>query len=379
MDEKIPKPVKGKEKANDQNESSETQEKGASLASKIVASASGLARDFAHGSDGELASILASSSAIGSKSQSSNTTAGSSAWRNEVAATRTRTSGSSQIPNSNAPTAFRSLQTQAPVDPQMNEFLSDTTFSPQQSKSDVHSTSAWASQFNRVPEPNAAGYTTSSGRQRNEPFIPDVHDGAEVSQLLSEPTFSADADTMEMGATADLTQEQVNDLFPQEFTDTENHMVNYMKSNLPPPPTHKPVPWDHPLNLRPAELMQVEDPETSLEKGLDGYFASPQLRDRWLSEWNDILNSYTDEVWGELLPEVKTARTELEAMRVGGNSYDAKAVARLMMILGHVNQQGLPGIQPPSELARRAWSGEDENSSKPEYHCPWVSCREVRF
>src|SRR5947208_16127924 len=99
-----------------------------------------------------------------------------------------------------------------------------------------------------------------------------------------------------MTAIQDLDEQQVKDLFPHEFTESEQRVVDHIKSKLPPPPMHKPMPADHPLNLRPDERMWAEILAVSTEKGLDSYFTSTDLRERWLSEWNDVLNSYTDEV-----------------------------------------------------------------------------------
>jgi len=113
---------------------------------------------------------------------------------------------------------------------------------------------------------------------------------------------------------------------------------------------------------------------TSIEKTLDSYFSSANLRELWLSEWNDVLNGYTDEVWGDLLPTVQTARTQLEEMRTGVNNLDTKAIARLKMILGHVRQQNT--THQPSYPAQCS-SKEDDGFERPIFHCPWRSCHEV--
>jgi len=335
MDKEISKSVKGKEKAKDKHEGTETEEKGTSLVSKVVASASGLARDLTNGANGELGSMLASSSAIGGKSQSSNAADGNSAWRDQVAPSQIRTGGPSQISSQNTSTAFRSLQTKAPVDPQVNEFLSDSTFNSQGTYGNGNSASTWTTQFKEGPETNNTAYINGSSNQPDDTFIPEIHDGAEVSQLLSDPTFSTDSDVMDMNTAQDLTQEQVNDLFPQEFTDTEQHMVDYMQSNLPPPPTHKPETLDDPRNLQLRG--EIEILTYSLEDRLkDDGIVRPTIRVTWYNMLDDVLWGYTDQVWGELLPEVKTARKDLENMRVSGNNLDAKAIARLKMILDHV-------------------------------------------
>lgn len=52
-----------------------------------------------------------------------------------------------------------------------------------------------------------------------------------------------------------------------------------------------------------------------------------------------MLNGYTDEVWGGLLPVVKAAREQLEEMKSTESvEFEQKVVPRLRMILGHLNQ-----------------------------------------
>lgn len=53
--------------------------------------------------------------------------------------------------------------------------------------------------------------------------------------------------------------------------------------------------------------------------------------------WLQILNSYHDEVWGDMLPLVKQAREELEPDDNDGQSLqDKPAVRRLQMLIGHL-------------------------------------------
>lgn len=381
MDEGVPRPEKSKGKAAEKSEESGQQAHGKSLGSRILDSASGLLGDFTSGSNGEFSSILASTSALGGKSQGPSAPAGNSAWNDRINVPQSQAGGAPiHLQNPNIYDSFRSLHVKTPIDSQMDAFMADTVLSHHLNEPAGSSTSAWGNQFNNESGFCTKGPSHNSDSHQNGPYIPEVHDGAEVTQLLSDPTF-AGSYSVDTDMTEDLTQEQVNDLFPQNFTATEQHMVDYMRSNLPPAPKHKAMPFDHPLNLRPTQQKRVDiqDLAESLENGLDGYFASPELRERWFSEWNDVLNSYTDEVWGELLPDVRTARTELEEMRVEGNSLDSKAIARLKMILGHVSQPRSPDVQPRTKRARRAWSGEYDVSAKPKFHCPWITCHEVSF
>lgn len=379
MDESSSRPSKGKEKAKEKYEEPGSQEDGGSLASRILDSASGLLNDITKGSNGELASTLASSSAIGGKSQGTSTSAGSSVWRENASAHSVQARSTSRhAQNPNISDSFRTLNVKAPVDPEMDAFMLDTTFSRHMTESGGEASESWSTQFNHATGFDSNGRLQSTNVEQSGQPIPEVDDGAEVAHLLSDPTIDA-VDEMDMNMAQDLTQEQVNDLFPQDFTESEQRMVDQIKSNLPTPPTHKAMPFNHPLNLWASEAFyaEIQDLTASLESDLSSYLASSAVRERWLAEWDDVLKNYTDAVWGVLLPEVEKARRDLEELRQGGNTLDTKAVARLKMILSHVSQQGLPDVQPPSKRATGARSGDQDVPGKPEFHCPWATSHEV--
>ncbi|ROW11449.1 hypothetical protein VMCG_01400 [Cytospora schulzeri] len=58
----------------------------------------------------------------------------------------------------------------------------------------------------------------------------------------------------------------------------------------------------------------------------------------WLEQWNRVLTSYTDEVWGDLGDLVKKAKTEVEQLKEGNNAEptDTPAVRQLRSILKRV-------------------------------------------
>ena len=62
---------------------------------------------------------------------------------------------------------------------------------------------------------------------------------------------------------------------------------------------------------------------------------SAATRDQLLNEWSSVLKSYTDDVWGDLLPTIHEVQEELEEAKRGGVLND-KALARLRMVLNHV-------------------------------------------
>lgn len=378
MDPRISRPEKGKGKADENRGASARTENSSSLASRVFQSAAGLARDFASGSSGELASTLASSSAVADKSQSTNGSTAQASWRDGFN-DQALSGGSSQLQTPRQNDSFRSVQIKAPTEIDFGAFIAETGYQSNLNIDQPESASAQDTQF--IPAPAFAnnGQASHNNNLRTETYVPEIYDGAEVTRLLSDPTFFAGPDPSDMTAVQDLNEQQVRDLFPQDFTETEQRVVNHIKSELPPAPTHKPMPADHPLNLRPDERMwaEIEDLAVSIEKGLDSYFDSADLRERWLSEWNDVLNGYTDEVWGELLPTVQTARTQLEEMRTGANNLDSKAIARLKMILGHVRQQNPPNTTHQPSYSARSLTKEGDIFEKQVFHCPWKSCHEV--
>ncbi|KAI5864990.1 hypothetical protein GGS23DRAFT_557122 [Durotheca rogersii] len=64
-----------------------------------------------------------------------------------------------------------------------------------------------------------------------------------------------------------------------------------------------------------------------------------EARSIWVSQWEHVLSSYTDEVWGDFIPLVSAAREELRSLSEspGGTSQTGlKALHRLRQILAHV-------------------------------------------
>ncbi|KAF2088076.1 hypothetical protein K490DRAFT_64752 [Saccharata proteae CBS 121410] len=454
----------------------------ASMTTRIAASASGLARDLV-GSSSEAPLTIASGSGLSGKGQEGSSSIGSSNWSQSLPA---RQNGSSSHASYQNGEPFRPLSgfresastsrneltgkefddinmdssTLGMDEPKMNynffgsgEFAIDREVQRRengQSPAEQYKTSAsWAQEFQVPTQSSIHNALTSDWNRTNTGWSP-LHqavpydDGAEVRLLLSDPTFSVDEIPSQMDI-GEPSQETINDLFGQDFNETERQAVQKIKSTLPPPPVHKSMPADHPLNLRPEfAAATINNPElereiaelsTTLNNESQMYFTPSAQRQQWLSEWEDVLNSYTDEVWGELLPTVRAAREQLQQVQNGIDRMDSKAVARLKMILGHVvessqldasaampatsvkaeetsqsllaNMHDLRQLhrpahrevmrehtaQHPLKIPAREVMGNNSNqqqrrrektemaqeSERPEpptFHCPWVSCHE---
>jgi hypothetical protein len=193
-------------------------------------------------------------------------------------------------------------------------------------------------------EPSGVGQAYSA--------IVQIDDGAEVRNLLSDPTAdSAFDDILNDLITNEPPGVIANQHIPPAYSELEQEIVTSMKSDLPPPPIHKDVPIDHPLNLRPlsdAEKeslpQQIREYEEALASRGQSLATLPteDERELWLSEWEDVLNGYSDQVWGDILPTVKAAKSELEDVRTGSAALGSKTIARLKMILGHVHEHAGP-------------------------------------
>lgn len=141
----------------------------------------------------------------------------------------------------------------------------------------------------------------------------EMQDGHDVLQILDDPSYekfsapSEDDENYDWG----LTTDQISKL--REMT----------KDILPSPENHSSMPAEHSLNLIP-----ISDPQ---------FLTSPGV---WREQWTDVLNRYTDEVWGGLLPIVKEARAEVEELsKEGPSPQQPKALRRLEAILGHLQRR----------------------------------------
>lgn len=95
--------------------------------------------------------------------------------------------------------------------------------------------------------------------------------------------------------------------------------------------------WDALLNFVPGFISKPEESrERSEYLGTSDPLAA---RDTWFRQWEDVLSSYTDEVWGDLTPLVAAARAEISGVQdpvIGSTEAGTKALNRLRQILAHV-------------------------------------------
>jgi hypothetical protein len=410
MDQKIPPNGKGKARDEPQNEESTPSTKPQtekSMASRVISSASALARDAVGSSNGHVPATLSSISALGGKSQQpSGPSPGPSAWADTVSVRSgapTNASGVGQ-PNGIAAESFRTQgnsEMNALAEFDFDKFLSGADSFQLQPDFQGHypeQPTSWTNDFKSNDDPGQAARTevgvevgtivqSFETDHANFDHLDPYDDGAEVRMLLSDPAFNAFTDTSDMMSATGPSEATVNDLFPQTFSPEEQNAADRIRSALPAPPVHKAVPADHPLNLRPRsdeekeslqqELQDVETTHNGIVRGQMS-FSSDSQREHWVSEWDDVLNSYSDEVWGNMLPAVKAAKDQLEEVRAGATTVDTKAIARLKMILGHVSAEPSFVVSnvPLRNLNEKA--DEEQDSSLPPFHCPWVSCHQVR-
>lgn len=389
MDEKAQTTGKGKGRASNSSKAEDSNELNprSGLLSRVVDSASGLVRDAAGPANNNTTNALSFNSLLGGKAQSSTSASGTSAW-SAAATLRSQplASGISSATAAHTTEAFRS-QAALPADIQdFDQFLSQqSTFHPDLPV-ERPSSDDWAYEWT-LKDPVTgltAGETQATQTQPRHGRVDLYDDGAEVRALLSDPSFARATDTFPSEPINDAPQPSIDDLFPQTFSAEEQQTVNQIRAALPAPPTHKAVPVDHPLNLRPlsdVEQATIHEDTQNFRPYLKDTASesSKAQRDEWLSDWSGVLNSYSDEVWGDMLPVVREARAQIEEVKAGESSLDNKALARLKMILGHVNEVGSPN--PDSIFAQQRESlneeAEEADNSVPTFHCPWVACHKV--
>ncbi|TQV96024.1 hypothetical protein V2A60_001177 [Cordyceps javanica] len=155
--------------------------------------------------------------------------------------------------------------------------------------------------------------------EQSQPFREQATtDGADVVQLLSVPE-----------------EEPIYSEFDELLTENE---VARLREAFFANGTSQPA-WNHLLSFYPAF---VSDPNRSREAiSFMGTEDTAVAHETWLGQWHNVLNSYTDEVWGDLGSLVEEARHEIQeiASRTDNPSPESKALDRLRQILAHVRGQ----------------------------------------
>lgn len=62
-----------------------------------------------------------------------------------------------------------------------------------------------------------------------------------------------------------------------------------------------------------------------------------EAREKWVEQWESVLNRYQDEVWGGMAALVKEANEEVKEIVEGSGGEQSKALARLGLVLGHIS------------------------------------------
>jgi hypothetical protein len=371
MDQKQAADVgKGKAKAVQQDPDTTS----SSLASRIASSASRLAKDAVTTPGGDLTQSLATSSAASGKSRP--TPSSSTGQPHESLETKYRSpfptgDSSSSLGSS---TAFRSLASDTGTAAEFEDFVTNSgseralRFTGLENRGDLpirrngHEAASWSSEFH--------------GRDEARSMWQDAAalDGAEVVELLSDPCFVAMTDVYD---TADPSADDVSDLFALNLdSEAERTATSKIRSALPSAPQHRPVAANNPMNLIP-----------SLDAQSQSLLASTPEREAWFAEWSGVLNGYTDEVWGDLLPVVREAQKDMEEVKAGAKDVDMKALQRLRMIVGHIQmeqqstQTGSDLIQEQGREQEQAAAvhhrqEEESDGAGVDFHCPWYSCHE---
>ncbi|KAG5930020.1 hypothetical protein E4U42_003323 [Claviceps africana] len=95
--------------------------------------------------------------------------------------------------------------------------------------------------------------------------------------------------------------------------------------------------WDQLLNFNPEFLVKPE-PSSTETKAYVGTSNLEEARNIWLQQWNEVLTSYADDVWGDLGPLAKAAKIEIA--RTDQDKADKgpsfPALERLRLVLAHV-------------------------------------------
>jgi hypothetical protein len=330
---------KGKEKAETStpDQTSTDSKTTNNIGNRIVESARGLLQSsLAPGADA--AQTLSSSSAFGDKTRISGSAGAASSAAQDLGSSQRAGVGSSgevQSSSYGLRDSFRTQDGDSGMDREFEDFLA-SRLGPE--LDDISRTREMETSWNNLTKTaDVEALESVQIRERIE-----YDDGAEVRALLADPSFNAYAEE-ELSAFDQEAEQSIDDLFPQNFSPEEQSAVSKFRASLPQPPFHRPIDPNHPLSLRPRSDKENRAIEENIDNILNGSFdaqqtsTTPEMQDEeWLNSWIGVLNGYTDEVWGDMLPVVRETRMQLEEVKKGELQIDNKAVARLKMILGHL-------------------------------------------
>jgi hypothetical protein len=309
-----------------------------SLATRVIDSATGLARDLVGSGNGSLTSTLAASASASGKIVPS--IPGRGAQQPSESLQSVQKNHVSSANGTVQDEAFRTSEVNSTVAEEYEQFQqSSNPFVENVSvKTNEAAPTQWANEF-RQQSHDVQAYSQD--------------DGLEVQLLLSDPYFVAMTD--DAVPEPDQTAADADDLFGGSFSVEEQEAAKELKADLPPVPIHQPVAADNPRNLVAnfENIIAGGDGHTGLvaiESGNVVHFHSEEQRKEWYSQWSGVLNQYTDEVWGDMLPLVREEQKHAEAIKEGKENLDSKSVQRLNMILGHVVYHRQHDFSKPFDL-----------------------------
>lgn len=231
-----------------------------------------------------------------------------------------------------------------------------------QGQVDAQPTNAWAGEFNTLANANAVPPTPHDqyGSQ-SHPHTPQKShssiaspqaslsavqfaertDGAAVLNLLDMPGMLVPEEGLATEI-ADSAEVDASDLFGSDIQASQNASLAHLRPDIPVQDRagqHGDIPPANPRNLHPDITTLAPDGMVMSET------AGVEDVNAWLAGWSDVLERYTDDVWGDSLGVVKDARNLIEEVRQreetkGGEEGKQKALRRLRAVLAHIQ---LPG------------------------------------
>ncbi|GKT63700.1 hypothetical protein ColTof4_04717 [Colletotrichum tofieldiae] len=188
----------------------------------------------------------------------------------------------------------------------------------------------------RIPDnarPGLAGPASTSHSSRSLGTQSDVReqearDGQQVIDLLSAPGELGGFEAIDDSLQNFISQEEEESLRKALFSGSGDGPTSY---------------WTPLLDFQPDFLQGGNVTELLQHFGV----ADPQqARVMWMDSWNDVLASYTDQVWGDLGSLAREAQREIQEAREQGTTSTAdpsgmQALQRLRQILAHIRGHSL--------------------------------------
>lgn len=281
-----------------------------SIVSRLGRSVAGLSKSVLQGAPSvtDLASVSASGKTRASslnrsadaQAESSSTAAASSSFR-----TAPFRSGQADVHAAAEEAAF-------------SEFLDNTdVFVPTEPAAPFGLEEAWKASSNTTVSTDAVGSSVADQQQR---------DGVEVVWLLSQ----MDEEVPDYEAQSNSSEAEIRSLRRALFEDGSPDQVSASD-------------WNNMLNFVP-DFLRGQGGAHGGDGASEATFMNLGLTDtneagqQWLGEWNRVLTSYNDEVWGDLGDLVQQAREEVRKISTiqDGETVDATALRRLQTVLTRV-------------------------------------------